>query len=64
MVHGPLTAAKLFALAPTPVRHFSFQAKAPLFAGQAIRLTASVEGALEAIRCDGAVAMSAVATPA
>lgn len=66
VVHGPFTAAKLFALARTragrPVRRFEFRAVAPLFAGQPIYLTAGeAEGEMRAIRCDGAVAMTAKA---
>jgi 3-methylfumaryl-CoA hydratase len=66
VVHGPFTAAKLFALAAgkagRPIRRFEFRAIAPLFAGQPIYLAASgAEGEVEAIRCDGVVAMSAKA---
>lgn len=65
VVHGPLTAARLFAYAASrlgPICRFSFRAQAPLFAGQPIVL-APGEGAGEvrAIRCDGAVAMVAEA---
>lgn len=65
VVHGPLTAAKLCALAaharPAGVmRSFAFRANAPLFAGQPIRLSPGDEaGAIEALRCDGVAAMSA-----
>ena len=64
VVQGPFTAAKLFALAQStlaaPLTAFSFRANAPLFAGQPVRLAPGAEsGAFEAIRCDGAVAMSA-----
>ena len=60
VVQGPFTAAKLFALAQASgaIRTFSFQARAPLFAGLPIQLKADA-GTLEAVRCDGAVAMSA-----
>jgi 3-methylfumaryl-CoA hydratase len=63
VVHGPLTAARLFGFATSrmgPIARFSFRAQAPLFAGQPI-LLAPGEGAVEvrAIRCDGAVAMTA-----
>jgi 3-methylfumaryl-CoA hydratase len=66
VVHGPLTAAKLFAYARAragrPIRRFSFRAMAPLFAGQPIRLApGAADGEVQAIRCDGAVAMSASA---
>jgi 3-methylfumaryl-CoA hydratase len=64
VVHGPFTAARLYALAAArgggPVRRFSFRANAPLFAGQPIYLAAGGEpGEVQAIRCDGAVAMTA-----
>lgn len=57
VVQGPLTASKLLALASRSgaVRRFAFQARAPLFQGQAIQLRPG----FEAIRCDGAQAMSA-----
>jgi 3-methylfumaryl-CoA hydratase len=66
VVHGPLTAARLFAFARAragrAVRRFEFRAMAPLFAGQPIYLAPGSEaGDVQAIRCDGAVAMSAVA---
>ena len=66
VVHGPFTAAKLFALAGAtlgaPLAAFSFRANAPLFAGQPVRLRAGAEsGGFEAVRCDGAVAMTAQA---
>ncbi|AUW57800.1 hypothetical protein C1T17_06455 [Sphingobium sp. SCG-1] len=65
VVHGPLTAARLFSLAyrqgqPTG---FAFRAMAPLFQGQPILLRAgSAPGTFEAVRCDAAVAMQASAT--
>ncbi|MGH6957505.1 MAG: FAS1-like dehydratase domain-containing protein [Caulobacteraceae bacterium] len=64
VVHGPFTAAKLCGLAQTitaaPLRRFSFRALAPLFEGQTVRFrTVEVGGAVEAVRCDGQVAMSA-----
>lgn len=65
VVHGPFTAARLYAYAaragqPTA---FAFRAVAPLFAGQPIRLTAGTgAGAVNAIRCDGATAMTATAS--
>ena len=66
VVHGPLTAAKLFALAEAnagrPIRRFEFRAVAPLFVGQPIYLApGGEEGEVQAIRCDGVVAMSAKA---
>ncbi len=64
VVHGPFTAAKLFALAERragkPIRRFEFRAMAPLFCGQPIYLAQGSEvGEVQAIRCDGAVAMTA-----
>ena len=66
VVHGPLTASRLFALArrraKAPIRRFAFRAVAPLFAGQPIWLApGAADGEVQAIRCDGAVAMSATA---
>ena len=65
VVHGPFTAAKLFALATKaaggPLKSFSFRAMAPLFLGQPIRLSATDVG-VEAVRCDGATAMAATCT--
>jgi 3-methylfumaryl-CoA hydratase len=61
VVHGPLVAAQLLGLWERrhgPARRFSFRAQAPLFAGQSIALAASDDG-LQALRCDGTVAMSA-----
>jgi len=67
VVHGPFTATKLCALAHAAsagsLKAFSFRASAPLFAGQPVRLRPGAEpGAFEAVRCDGAVAMSAQAS--
>ena len=64
VVQGPFTAAKLFALARTragkPLKAFSFRAVAPLFAGQPVYLAAGDgKGDVRALRCDGAVAMTA-----
>ena len=66
VVHGPFTAAKLFAFARShagrAIRRFEFRAQAPLFAGQPITLAPGAEeGEVQAIRCDGTVAMSAKA---
>ena len=64
VVHGPFTAARLASLAMRnrPLKGFSFRARAPLFLGQAIYLRAEAEGVFEAVRGDGAVAMTATAT--
>jgi len=64
VVHGPFTAAKLFDLATrtagAPLAAFSFRAMAPIFVGQPVRLRADAEpDTVIAVRCDGAVAMSA-----
>ena len=64
VVHGPFTAARLFALARArmgrPLTAFSFRAVAPLFAGQPVYLAPGAEGGdVQALRCDGAVAMTA-----
>ena len=68
VVHGPLTASRLCNFAGRlmgPLKQFRFRGEAPLFADQPIRLIAKVDGPechLKAMRCDGAVAMTAVAT--
>lgn len=61
VVHGPFTAARLAGLAMRdgPLVTFAFRAMAPLFLGQPIYLRAAGTGAVEAVRCDGAVAMRA-----
>jgi 3-methylfumaryl-CoA hydratase len=64
VVHGPFTAAKLFDLATrvagARLKTFSFRAMAPIFVGQPVRLRADAEPkTVIAVRCDGAVAMSA-----
>nr|WP_273544242.1 MaoC family dehydratase N-terminal domain-containing protein [Luteimonas saliphila] len=64
VVHGPLTAAKLFAHARDHAGRapsaFAFRAQAPLFASQPVRLAAGeAEGEYRALRCDGEVAMTA-----
>lgn len=63
IVHGPFIAARLAGLAEreAPLTSFSFRAQAPIFQGQPIRLRRDGAEA-EAIRCDGAVAMSSTAT--
>jgi 3-methylfumaryl-CoA hydratase len=61
VVHGPLVAAQLLGLWERrhgPAKRLSFRAQAPLFAGQPIALRQRDDG-LQAIRCDGTVAMSA-----
>lgn len=61
VVHGPLVAAQLLGLWERrhgPAKTFAFRAQAPLFAGQPIALAASDDG-LQALRCDGTVAMQA-----
>jgi len=68
VVHGPLTAARLAALAVRqaggrPLKTFQFRAVAPLFVNQPVRLSAGdPPGGLAATRCDGALALSAEAT--
>jgi 3-methylfumaryl-CoA hydratase len=66
VVHGPFTAAKLFAYAQAragrQIRRFEFRAVAPLFVGQPIYLAPGKDDEVQALRCDGAVAMSALAT--
>ncbi len=64
VVHGPFTAARLHDLATraagAPLTAFSFRALAPLFVDQPVRLRAGDEpNTIVAVRCDGAVAMSA-----
>jgi len=67
VVHGPLTACRLCHFAARvagPLTAFQFRGEAPLFAGQPVRLVATRDGTecqVKAIRCDGAVTMSAVA---
>jgi 3-methylfumaryl-CoA hydratase len=68
VVHGPLTALRLCALAVRvlgPLKRFQFRGEAPLFAGQPVRLIAAepsgTECHLVAERCDGAAAMTATA---
>jgi 3-methylfumaryl-CoA hydratase len=63
VVHGPFTACKLADLAAQegPLETFAFRAEAPLFVGQVVRLERQGESFV-AIRCDGAVAMTATAT--
>lgn len=63
VIHGPLTAAKLAQLAARDgeLASFSFRAEAPLFLGQPVVLERVGEGVVRAVRCDGAVAMTAQA---
>lgn len=67
VVHGPLTALRLCAVAERvvgPLKTLRFRAEAPLFAGFLVRLNATAEGAechTVAERCDGTVAMKAIA---
>jgi len=67
VVHGPFTAAKLYAHAEkqlaAPLKTFSFRASAPLFVDQGIILTrGDSDGDYAALRCDGTRAMTATAT--
>jgi 3-methylfumaryl-CoA hydratase len=65
VVHGPLTATRLFGLArrKAPPRTYSFRAMAPLFQGQPILLRpGDGEGDFKAVRCDGQTAMAATAS--
>lgn len=63
VVHGPFTAAKLAEIAARrgTLSHFAFQARAALFVDQPIRLHETEAGGVQAIRCDGAVAVTATA---
>jgi 3-methylfumaryl-CoA hydratase len=60
VVHGPFAAARLAALAERrgALRQFSFRAQQPLFLGQPIRLQSKADE-VRAVRCDGAIAMTA-----
>jgi 3-methylfumaryl-CoA hydratase len=67
VVHGPLTALLLADAGRRhggPIRSFSFRATAPHFANAPFRLLGTHAGAkaeLQAIRCDGTVAMESIA---
>ena len=63
IVHGPFTASKLaeVAMRDGTLYEYSFRAMAPLFLGQPIFLRRVHKGSYEAVRCDGAVAMTATA---
>ena len=60
IVHGPFTAAKLAGLAERrgSLAAFAFRAQAPLFLGQPIFLQHQ-DSEVRAVRCDGAIAMTA-----
>ncbi|MES2986365.1 MAG: hypothetical protein V4808_00530 [Pseudomonadota bacterium] len=60
VVHGPFTAARLAGLAANggKLRRFAFRAQSPLFLGQPIFLQRAANE-VRALRCDGAVAMTA-----
>lgn len=61
VIHGPFTAARLYALAAggrRPTR-FAFRASAPLFAGAPVALIHTAAGEVAAVRCDGVTAMTA-----
>lgn len=67
VVQGPLVAAKLCAFGQRgetkPLTRFSFRVLAPLFVDQPVQLRQRpTEGAVEAVRCDGIVAVSATCT--
>jgi 3-methylfumaryl-CoA hydratase len=70
VVNGPLTAIRLCTLAQRaagPLTAFRFRGEAPLIVDQPVMLSATTNGnecRLAAVRCDGATAMSAVATTA
>lgn len=63
IVHGPFTATKLaeVAMRDGTLSEYSFRAMAPLFLGQPTFLRRVHKGSYEAVRCDGAVAMTATA---
>ena len=71
VVHGPLTATLLLRLAagklgPQNIGRFTFRAKSPAFAGQALHLAAKEEGkglALAALGADGRTVMAGEAHP-
>ncbi|MFK7731584.1 MAG: hypothetical protein AB8B48_08185 [Pseudomonadales bacterium] len=61
IVHGPYTAAKLadFAARSGALTRFEFKGLAPLFRGQKIRLRQISDELVQALRCDGVVAVEA-----
>ena len=68
VVHGPFTAARLFARLSrqlgAPPTHFTFRAHAPLIVSQPIRLVrGDTEQEACAVRCDGVTAMTAEGRP-
>ncbi len=68
VVHGPLIAIKLLAFAlrwaPGSPRRFEFRARAPLFSMQPVRIVDDGgPSGVAAVRCDGAIAMSAKIEP-
>jgi 3-methylfumaryl-CoA hydratase len=64
VVHGPFSAVKLATLAAQdgPLASFEFRAQAPLFVDQPVRLIKTDAGEFQAVRCDGATAMTAKAS--
>ncbi|WP_372917092.1 hypothetical protein [Sandarakinorhabdus sp.] len=63
VVHGPLVAAQLLGLWERrhgPAKRFAFRAEAPVFSGQPVALVGH-EDSLQALRCDGTVAIAATA---
>ncbi|MCT2559401.1 MaoC family dehydratase N-terminal domain-containing protein [Tsuneonella sp. YG55] len=66
VVQGPFTASRLaaFAMQAGSLAQFSFQARAPLFLSQPIYLRGAGVNVVEAVRCDGEVAMRADFVPA
>lgn len=64
VVHGPFTAARLagFAARWGALASFAFRAQVPLFVGQPIYLKKTADTEVSAIRCDGAIAMTAKVT--
>lgn len=64
VVHGPLTATKMYLVASgrehRPLRKFGFRISAPLFVNQLVRLIhVAEECRVDAVRCDGLIAASA-----
>ena len=60
-MHGPFTASRLadFAARKGALTKFDFRGSAPLFQGQAISLRWDSDNVVQALRCDGVVAMEA-----
>ena len=66
VVHGPMTAARLFRFAEERLKkrpsRFHFRATAPLFVEQPVSLQGGqAEGVVQAVRCDGVTAVTAQA---